>query len=62
MKKQEITPQSPHCVLPKGYFDQILARIERKALENHEEETEFFIASPKTIVLEIEKWEAGRFG
>lgn len=62
MKEKEINPQSPHCILPKGYFDQILARIERKALENDDEETEIFITSPKTIVLEIEKWEASRFG
>lgn len=50
------------CFLPKGYFDQILARIERKEREEYNQETELVIASPRTIILEIEKWESSRFG
>jgi hypothetical protein len=51
------------CFLPKGYFDQILARIERKEREEGDQKnTKLVTASPKTIILEIEKWESSRFG
>lgn len=56
----ENPPEFAHCVIRKGYFDQMLNRIERHKKQPKElPQTE--VSLSESIVLEIEKWDGKPF-
>lgn len=53
-------PEFAHCIIRKGYFDQMLNRIERHKL-NPPTPIETQVQTTESIILEIEKWDGKPF-
>lgn len=58
---QETPSQFAHCVIRKGYFDQMLDRIERHKNQQHKAPLETELEVSESIILEIERWDGKPF-
>ena len=62
---QQMSPTTPpefaHCVIRKGYFDQMLQRIERHQQKPQKETAPTEIKLSESIILEIERWDGRPF-